>query len=333
MQNQDTDVIEQLGTAMTSGLDKIYDLGMAYSDVLMKTSQLICGIAALLYIGSKLWNSWAKGEPIDFYSMLRPFATGLLIVFFSGFVYLLDVMVRPVLYATEYVRGTATEEVSVYKTEYDRAVREMRDKKAQYERSRPEEEKEQLGVWKSINRSLLELKDSVLGAFESCASFVFKLLVELTAAGVNLLLVAVFYFYKIYVVTAKIILVLIGPFVLALSVFPGFHSNLKAWITHYVNVSLYIPVCNIIGFVQSVILCECFYKPFAETFDKISASVMSEDVIVRMDGAVTMSNVSGIMLGLVAIMLYACVPFFAKCILQDSGCSAKTSLSCKSQKQ
>lgn len=329
MQNQDANVIEQLGTAMSGGLDKIYDLGMAYSDVLMKTSQLICGIAALLYIGSKLWNSWAKGESIDFYSMLRPFATGLLIVFFSGFVYLMDVMLQPVVYATEYVRESATEEVSLYKAEYDRAVREMRDKKAQYERSRPEEEKEQLGVWKSINRSLLELKDSVLGAFESCASFIFKLLVELTAAGVNLLIVAVFYFYKIYVATAKIILVLIGPFVLALSVFPGFHSNLKAWITHYVNISMYIPICNIVGFVQSVTLSECFYKPCSEMFDRINANVMSEEVIAKMEGAVTMSNVSGILLGLVAILLYACVPFFAKWILHNSGCSVKTACPAK----
>lgn len=319
MEELGTNAIEQMGRAMTSGLDRIFDIALGYSDVLMKTSQLLCGIAAIAFIGSKLWKSWAKGESIDFYSMLRPFATGLMIVFFSGFVYCLDAVVQPVVYASEYVRDTAKESTEISKNEYDRASEELRKRKAEYERNRPVEEKEKLGVWKSINRTLTELKDSVLGAFESFTSFVFKLLVELTLAVVNVFTVAVVYFYKIYVITAKIILVLIGPFSLALSVFPGFQSNLKAWIAQYINISLYIPICNIIGFVQSMIVSECLYKTGAETFDKINVSAIDELMIAQMENAVTMSSVSSILLGIVAIMLYAHVPTFANWILRGDG--------------
>ncbi len=319
MEESGVNAIKQMGQAMTNGLDRILEIAMDYSSVLMTTSQLLCGIAALLYIGSKLWRSWAKGESIDFYAMLRPFATGLMIVFFSGLVFCLDALVNPVVYASEYVRDSAKESVETSRTEYQQAVLEMRNRKTEYERSRPEEEKEQLGVWKSINRTLTELKDSVLGAFETFSSFIFKMLVEISLAIVNVFSVAVVYFYKIYVVTAKIILVLIGPFSLALSVFPGFNANLKSWIAQYLNVSLYVPICNIIGFVQSMIVSECLYKTGTETFNSLNVMTMTEDVINQMESAVTMSSIGAILLGIVAIMLYAHVPTFANWILRGDG--------------
>lgn len=318
MANAAQDIVSGMGKNITEGLDTIYETALTYSDIITATAQLLCGIAAFAYIGLRLWRSWAAGEQIDFFSMLRPFATGLLIVFFSGFVSCLDAIVMPVNYASEYVRDSAKETEAASKTKYEDAALAMRKMKADIEMNKAQEEKEQLGVWKSINRSLTELKDSVLGAFEQLSSVVFKLLIEITLAVVNVFTVAVVYFYKIYVVTAKIILVLIGPFTLALSIFPGFHSNLKGWAAQYLNVSLYIPICNIIGFVQSMVLSECLYETGAEAYSGINPAGGAE-AMSAINGALTMTNVSTIILGIVALMLYAHVPTFASWLLRGDG--------------
>ncbi|MBQ4032551.1 MAG: hypothetical protein II620_01195, partial [Paludibacteraceae bacterium] len=54
-------IVSDLGEALTKGLDNVLDTAVDYADALSSTAQLVCGIAAMLYIGSNLWKSWAKG--------------------------------------------------------------------------------------------------------------------------------------------------------------------------------------------------------------------------------------------------------------------------------
>ena len=44
-----------------------------------------------------------------------------------------------------------------------------------------------------------------------------------------------------------IVLAILGPLVLGISVFDGFHHSLNAWLARYVNVFLWLPVANIFG--------------------------------------------------------------------------------------
>ncbi len=116
-----------------------------------------------------------------------------------------------------------------------------------------------------------------------------------------------------------IVLVLIGPFALALSVFPGFKGNLKAWIAQYINVSLYIPICNIIGFVQSMVVSECFYAPGADSMRNILSQDSSVETLSSITASTTMIQICGMLLGIIAIMLYSHVPTFANWILKGDG--------------
>ena len=311
-------IVNKLGSSMVSGLDRIYEQAMEYSDVIATSAQLICGILAFIYIGSKLWKSWAQGEPIDFYAMLRPFAVGLLILFFSGFTFCLDSLVSPVTEVTAYVRQSAVESVSEKQSHYERLQLAFRDRKAEYERSK-EEEREQLSVWRSIKRSLENIESGLSSALSGIGSAVTGFLIELGSVLVGIFSAATVYFYRIYVTTARIVLVLIGPFALALSIIPGFESNLKSWVAQYINVSLYLPICNIIGFVQSLIVTECLYSPSISTLEELNMVEMTETVISDVANFTVMNNVASILLGIIAIMLYSHVPTFANWILKGDG--------------
>jgi len=311
-------IIEQLGESLTSGLNNVYETAVDYADALSATAQLICGIAAMLYIGSKLWRTWAKGEPIDFYSMLRPFAVGLLILFFTGFTKVLDALVAPVEAATVYVKDSASERVSNSYNEYFQLQKKIMDRKAEIEAA-SSTEGEKLSVWRTISKNISDIKDNVLNATENVGSAVFQFLVDLGSVVVDIFSMATVYFYKIYVLTAKIVLVLIGPFALALSVLPGFKDNLKAWVAQYINVSLYIPICNIIGFVQSMIVSECFYGPGADSMRDILSQPATTETLTSITASTTMIQICGMLLGIIAIMLYSHVPTFANWILKGDG--------------
>lgn len=311
-------IVSQLGEALTKGLDNVLDTAVDYAEALSATAQLVCGIAAMLYIGSKLWKSWAKGEDIDFYSMLRPFAIGLVIIFFSGFTKVLDALIKPIDVATEYVKSSAAERVNGSYIEYFQLQKQVRELKAKADAAR-EVPKEKLSVWRTISKNISDAKEQISNMAESLSDTVFKILIDMGSVVVEIFTMATVYFYKVYVITAKIVLVLIGPFALALSVIPGFSGNFKAWVAQYVNVSLYIPICNIIGFVQSMIITECLYAPCSESLSNIVNQGLSDDTITTIDAGTIMIKICGMLLGIISIMLYTHVPVFANWILRGDG--------------
>lgn len=314
--NYSLQIVSEFGEALTGGLGNVYDIALEYTSVLTLTAQLICGIAAMLYVGSKLWQSWAKGESIDFYSMLRPFVIGLIILFFTGFTKVLDALIVPVEAATQYVRESSAQETQNSYIEYFSKQKELRELKARLDAEKAVEQ-EKLSVWRTISKNLADLKESVLTVTDSLSDTVFKFLVDIGSIVVEVFSMATVYFYKVYVITAKIVLVLIGPFALALSIFPGFHDNFKKWVAQYINISLYIPICNIIGFVQSMIVTECLYKPGVESVTNLLSQ--PENAVAAVDGSTTMIQICGMLLGIIAIMLYAHVPTFANWILRGDG--------------
>lgn len=311
-------IVSDLGESLTKGLDNVLSTAVDYADALSSTAQLICGIAAMLYIGSRLWRSWAKGEEIDFYSMMRPFAVGLVIMFFSGFTRILDALVMPIEAATEYVRNSASEKVNSSYIEYFNLQKEIRELKAKADAERAEPEKK-LSVWRTISKNISDTKEKIFNMAGSLTDTVFKLIIDIGSVVVDVFTMATVYFYKVYVTTAKIVLVLIGPFALALSIIPGFSGNFKSWIAQYINVSLYIPICNIIGFVQSMIVTECLYAPCSESLNKIVQAGVSSESLTTIDASSLMIKICGMLLGIISIMLYSHVPVFANWILRGDG--------------
>ena len=60
-----------------------------YTDMMPLCSQMtgvakgLAGLGALFYVAYRVWQSLARAEPIDVFPLLRPFALGICIMFFS----------------------------------------------------------------------------------------------------------------------------------------------------------------------------------------------------------------------------------------------------------
>ena len=67
---------------------------------LIGVARLIGGLAALLYICSRIWKHIAHAEPVDVYALLRPFAIGLCILLFPSLIDLLNGVLQPTVAGT-----------------------------------------------------------------------------------------------------------------------------------------------------------------------------------------------------------------------------------------
>src|SRR5690606_23151554 len=67
-------------------LRSLYDEMLPLSADMATVAKGIAGLGALFYVALKVWQALSRAEPIDVFPLLRPFAIGLAIMFFSTIV-------------------------------------------------------------------------------------------------------------------------------------------------------------------------------------------------------------------------------------------------------
>jgi hypothetical protein len=91
-----TGVLNNWGAVLADAFNEISEKVFDYTDVLIYSAQIVCGIFAFSYVGLRLWKQWSNGEVINIYSDLRPFVICLIISFLSSLSSLFDVIVKPI---------------------------------------------------------------------------------------------------------------------------------------------------------------------------------------------------------------------------------------------
>lgn len=304
-----------MGKAFSEGLQTVYDTAMQYADAFIASAQLICGIAAMIYVGSKIWRSWAAGESIDFYSLLRPFAIGLVVVFFSAFTSCLDAIIQPVTTATTYISSTQVPVSANTRQQYMELQEQLRQQQARYLHSKLEGSTEKLSVWRTISRDITNLKTGVNGLYEELGPLLMAQFVDRMSLLSDMAATAVSYFFKAFSLLGRLVLILIGPFTLALAILPAFQHNVRKWIAHYFHVCLYVPLCQLIGFLQSLLLTHCLYRPGIEQLQTVVSTPYTAQLDAEVSALLQMTQSISIILSVVAILLYCQVPRLAKWIV------------------
>jgi hypothetical protein len=186
-------------------------IGQLYEDMLPLCKQLIGvargigGLGALVYISSRIWRQVAAAEPVDVYSLLRPFALGLCILLFPSLIAIINGVLQPTVTGTEAMLKGSNEAIQRHLQLQDASTWGMGALNP--------------GNWvRELMRSLLEL------------------LYE--AAGLCINTIRTFYL---------LVLAIVGPLVIALSIFDGFQHTITVWLARYINVFLWLPVANIFG--------------------------------------------------------------------------------------
>ena len=224
-------------------LRSLYDEMMPLCEDMAGVAKGIAGLGALFYVAYRVWQSLARAEPIDVFPMLRPFAIGLCIMFFSTVVLgTLSGVLSPIVQGTAQMLEAETLDMNQYREQKDKLEYEAmkRNPETAYLVSNEEFDKqlEELG-WSPedlvtmtgmyIERSMYQMKKGVRDFFRELLELLFQ------AAALVIDTLRTFFL---------VVLSILGPIAFAISVWDGFQSTLTQWICRYVQVYLWLPVSD-----------------------------------------------------------------------------------------
>lgn len=302
-----TSVLNNWGVLLANAFNEVSEKVWEYTDELVYSAQIVCAIFAFAYIGFKLWKQWSNGEVINFYLYIRPFAIGLVICFFSLLASVLDVVIKPVEAVSLSINSEIITQYQDTENEYYSNYDKLRDKVAVYERQEVNS-----GVQDIITEGSNELNVSD----EEGKVNIFRLVVEFLDNLMQYIQMAVIYFYPLYVSIAKVILQIIGPFMLALSILPGFNGNLSRWIALYLRIMIIPTIAYLVASFMAVVNIHCYYVPLTEMLQEVLN--MTDDFLLSQAAKDFIFNKSvvGIVIGLITIFIYTQIPKFASWIIK-----------------
>lgn len=300
-------VFNNWGSLLAQAFNDISEKVLGYTDVLVYSAQIICGMFAFAYIGLKLWKQWSNGEAINFYSYLRPFVIGLVISFLSVLSSLFDVIVKPVESVALSINSEIITEFQEKEIEYYKYYDKLRDKLATNEREEVESGSQEITS---------EASSAATPSDEETKVNLFRLIIEFLDNLMQYVQMAVIYFFPLYVSIAKVILLIIGPFMLALSIMPSFGGNMSLWITYYLRIMIIPTISYLVASFMAIVNIHCYYVPLIEMIqDVINSgndfllSELSSDFLFN-------KNVIGIVISIITICIYVQIPKFANWIIK-----------------
>ena len=107
------------GSSMQSILDQLYNDMMPMCSQLISVARSIGGLAALCYIGMRVWRHIANAEPVDVYGLMRPFVIGFCILIFPSVIALFNGILQPTVIATAAMVKNANEAMEKYLALHD----------------------------------------------------------------------------------------------------------------------------------------------------------------------------------------------------------------------
>ena len=108
-------------------LRNLYDTMTRLCQPMMDMGMALAALGALFYIAYRVWQSLSRAEPIDVFSMLRPFVLGICILFFDIMVLgTLNGIFSPIVQGTGTLLRDQTFDLQKYQQEKDKLRADMR---------------------------------------------------------------------------------------------------------------------------------------------------------------------------------------------------------------
>lgn len=288
----------------------LFDSVIGRIDGLTNICFLLCGLFAFAYFANMLMKTWAKGEAIDFHALLKPFVIGLLTINFS-FVYgMIDGLFEPVNNYTAEISKVDQKGIEKVKSSLEEVKGEYEEIEAKFEESSG------TGFWSGVIgvTSTVKFFDNL---YLNC--------IDLLLWGLEYVSAIAFGAVKLVIRTIslafRIVLIVFGPFAFALSVLPMFKDNWKSWIVKYLNVTLFIPIANLMDLIISqlhITLIESHIAIYQSAIAQIGEGG------APVENTMSTLTISYIIFLIAFLVLYLMVPSIASYIVNSSSMESLT---------
>ncbi len=276
-------------------LNGLYDKMLPQCSQLIGIGRAIGGLGALAFIGSRVWGSIARAEPIDIFPLLRPFAIGLAILLFPLVLGALNGILNPLTMATQGMVATNNQEI-VKLQERKAAILANQNTNQPFENDAAFDKELEGKEWYNGSKQGLY--------FDKMAYEVNKSFREWMKEALEMLHLSAVLVINTVRTLFLIILSILGPLALGFAIWPGFEGNLVNWLGRYITVSLWLPIANIFGAVIAQL----------QTF------MLQADIDrIRTATDPNSADLGYLIFLVIAICCYAFVPTAASWVIQSTG--------------
>ncbi len=285
-------------------LRSVYEEMMPMCADMAAVAKGVAGLGALFYVALKVWQSLSRAEAIDLFPMLRPFAIGICIMFFTTLVLgSLNGVMSPIVQGSHSMLADQVLDMNDLQQKKDLLEREamLRNPEMAYLISNEEFDKklEELGWSPSdlvtmsgmyIEREMFAIKKDIRDGFREFLEILFQ------SAALVIDTIRTFFL---------IVLSILGPIAFAISVWDGFQTTLTQWLTRYISVYLWLPVADI----------------FSAILAKIQTLILERDIEMLADPTFIpdTSNTVYIIYLVIGIIGYFTVPTVTGWVIQAGG--------------
>ncbi|WP_330746953.1 conjugative transposon protein TraJ [Chryseobacterium sp. CP-77] len=285
-------------------LRSVYEEMMPMCADMAAVAKGVAGLGALFCVALKVWQSLSRAEPIDLFPMLRPFAIGICIMFFTTLVLgSLNGIMSPIVQGSHSMLENQVLDMNELQQKKDLLEREamLRNPEMAYLISNEEFDKklEELGWSPSdlvtmsgmyIEREMFAIKKDIRDGFREFLEILFQ------SAALVIDTIRTFFL---------IVLSILGPIAFAISAWDGFQTTLSQWLTRYVSVYLWLPVADI----------------FSAILAKIQTLILERDIEMLADPTFIpdTSNTVYIVYMVIGIIGYFTVPTVTGWVIQAGG--------------
>lgn len=234
-------------------LEQLYDEMIPLCSKLIGVARGLGGFAALWYIASRVWRHLNNAEPIDFYPLFKPFVIGFAIIIFPSTINIVNTVLKPLVTGTSSMVTESDAAIAALLKEKEDAIKETDvykmyvgangngDYDKWYKYTHPDDQDGSESGWlddigNSISFEMAKVGYNFRNQIKELLSEVLQLLFAAASLCINTIRTF-----------NLIILAILGPLAFAFSIFDGFSHSLRHWLARYINVYLWLPICNIFG--------------------------------------------------------------------------------------
>jgi len=316
--------------------DGVYETGMMvflnelklsiwnHFDMFIVDAQALAAIFMIIFFAIKSYEMMVGDKQMEIMPLLRPFGLAMIIIWWGAFVKVVAYPTDLVESQTETMFNSVQSDVDGLRIERANLMLAVANSLYTFQAQADVAEKES-DTWygqgiSTVVQPLLELKNRLTVSMQ----LLFTQLLELMA--IWLLRIAVYIIFMIQIIYSSILIIL-GPFSVAVSILPAFRDSFSTWIARFVSVNLYSGIAYLIMYLCGLMQEYGLQSEISKYQDLVGANGTAADLTKMAAFAANgiLSFGSVIIVFVIGAICMFTVPSISTWIISTSGISSAAS--------
>ncbi len=321
-------------SGMMTFLTGLKDSIWANFDLFITDAKALAAIFMIIFFAVKSYEMMAGDKKLEVMPLLRPFGLAMVILWWGGFARM--VAFPTDLVANETQQMFASEQDNVNQLRFQRAdlMKQVADSlytfQAQTEVAAKESDTWYGKAWDAVTSTVKEGISTVVAPLmelKARLQISIQLLMTqiLELAGIWILRIATYIIFMIQIIYSSVLIIL-GPFAVAVSILPAFRDSFSTWVARFVSVNLYTGIAYLIMY-----LCALMQKyalsseisKYQELLRPGASGLMSKFAVFAGNGVLSFGEV--IVVFFIGAVCMFTVPSISTWIISTSGISSASS--------